>query len=114
MQKLFFIKKIVWNALPCPPQESCCGYGPDGTGARGYDCLEIPGAKTVNNNDLTPNVQRFCMRNAGLATGTTDAREEKTICSKEGRGQGGTKQFVVLLCCVKIKVSITRFCSTLA
>ena len=58
-------------------QNSCCGYGMDGMGTNGYDCVDIPGA--VTGTKMTKGAgERFCGRNLVTAAGAVS----KTICSK--------------------------------
>jgi len=58
-------------------QNSCCGYGADGMGTMGYDCVDIPGA--VTGTKMTKGAgERFCGRNLVTAAGAVT----KTICSK--------------------------------
>lgn len=57
----------------------CCGYGLDGKGTKGYDCIVIPGASKVNAPG-TPVANNICGQAlATIAGGTVIAT---TICSK--------------------------------
>merc|ERR1712156_779886 len=60
---------------------SCCGYGPDGMGTVGYDCVIIPGAS--KNTAMAKSVSggsEFCGRQ--LATAALGmAKPAATICS---------------------------------
>ena len=67
----------------------CCGYGASGLDQRGYDCLIIPMASTMNNvNKMIAN--RFCGASKGLATigsqlsvgTTTNTALDRSICCK--------------------------------
>ena len=57
---------------------SCCGYGSDGMGTKGYDCVIIDGA-VKNTNDMKGLGERFCGRQ--LVSNDMDMAT-KTICSK--------------------------------
>jgi len=69
----------------------CCGYGAAGTGTKGYDCLQIPGAAKGENCDPftsadIKNADRFCGNSAGLATKKSalgDGTNTGTICTKQ-------------------------------
>eukprot|EP00093_Oithona_nana_P004333 04333.XXX_140302_138918_1 [CDS] Oithona nana genome sequencing. len=56
---------------------SCCGYGSDGMGTKGYDCVIIDGA-VKNTNDMKGLGERFCGRQ--LVSNDMDMAS-KTICS---------------------------------
>jgi len=68
----------------------CCAYGNTGTDVRGFDCLVIPGAKSVSGAALPG--ARICGGSKGLVskgsmTADTNtilagARINKTICCK--------------------------------
>ena len=57
---------------------SCCGYGADGMGTKGYDCVIIDGA-VKNTNDMKGLGERFYGRQ--LVSNDMDMAS-KTICSK--------------------------------
>ena len=56
----------------------CCGYGTDGVGTSGFDCVQIPGAvKMAANTVLSFNA--LCGRSAGLVT--AKGTNAMTVCS---------------------------------
>ncbi len=57
----------------------CCGYGKDGMGTNGYDCLIIPGAEKASNSEIKPDM--FCGRSMGLVSNAMDGKPAVTICS---------------------------------
>lgn len=58
----------------------CCGYGTNGKGISGFDCLNIPGALNPANMMMAGN-SRICGRDAGLVQKTGAAFNTKTVCS---------------------------------
>ncbi len=63
----------------------CCGYGADGMGTKGYDCLVIPGAAKMTTPFALLPYNAFCGQ-GGLITAAAAANVEatggKTVCSK--------------------------------
>ncbi|XP_059097431.1 uncharacterized protein LOC131891786 [Tigriopus californicus] len=59
----------------------CCGYGMDGQGVKGYDCVMIPGAEKMTDPRDILQANSFCGRSKGLVTmeGTVPA----TVCSSQ-------------------------------
>ncbi|TRY67506.1 hypothetical protein TCAL_11774 [Tigriopus californicus] len=57
----------------------CCGYGEDGAGMSGFDCLVIPGAQNVMKTGIDAGSQ-FCGLFLGEMSPTTT---HKTICSSQ-------------------------------
>ncbi|TRY65881.1 hypothetical protein TCAL_14040, partial [Tigriopus californicus] len=57
----------------------CCGYGEDGAGMSGFDCLVIPGAQKVMKTGIDAGSQ-FCGLFLGEMSPTT---AHKTICSSQ-------------------------------
>ena len=62
-------------------QSNCCGYGSDGRGTRGYDCVIIPIAskKDTLSKVIPGNSDEFCGR--ALVTVTNGA--PATVCCKK-------------------------------
>ena len=59
---------------------SCCGYGSDGKGTKGFDCIIIPGAAKMTEPFTALASHAFCGQ-GGLGS-KTDGNELKTVCSK--------------------------------
>ena len=65
----------------------CCGYGNDGLGVSGFDCLILPGAAKMTNTQSRLPYDEFCGRSRGLVTSemkTTAATQAApmTICCR--------------------------------
>eukprot|EP00095_Tigriopus_kingsejongensis_P009430 maker-scaffold305_size215425-snap-gene-1.13 protein:Tk09430 transcript:maker-scaffold305_size215425-snap-gene-1.13-mRNA-1 annotation:"PREDICTED: uncharacterized protein LOC101744434" len=56
---------------------NCCGYGADGAGILGFDCVTIPGARNKDNVLVSP---KICGRDNGLVTGASPMVSQ-SICT---------------------------------
>ena len=61
-------------------QNQCCGYGTDGLGTNGYDCVVIPGALKSSEGAIQGR-DKLCGRSKGLVT--ADMEAAATICSRQ-------------------------------
>ena len=59
---------------------TCCGYGTDGKGTKGFDCIIIPGAAKMTSPFVLLASQAFCGQ-GGLGT-KADRSVLVTVCSK--------------------------------
>jgi len=59
---------------------SCCGYGKDGMGTNGYDCVIIPGASKGTANKMDVQASEFCGRQLATAA-LGEAKPAATVCS---------------------------------
>ena len=74
----FAVSGKVTSKMGNRQQNECCRYGHDGLGTRGYDCLAIYGAESVNGGHQP---SRVCGRSEGIITGA-NAGSAATICCK--------------------------------
>ena len=63
-------------------QNQCCGYGTDGLGTNGYDCVVIPGALKSSEGAIQGR-DKLCGRSKGLVTADTEDAAAATICSRQ-------------------------------
>ena len=61
--------------------DQCCGYGTDGMGTNGYDCVVIPGALKSSAGAIQGR-DKLCGRSKGLVT-SGDMETAATICSRQ-------------------------------
>ena len=63
----------------------CCGYGPDGLGTGGFDCVVIPGAQKMTPPCTLLQANAFCGRSQGLVTVSPGV--PRTVCCEFKRAQ---------------------------
>ena len=64
----------------------CCGYGSNGMGTNGFDCVMIPGAEKSVAPSTALAFNAFCGKSAGLVT--VKGMTAKTICCKQINKEG--------------------------
>lgn len=71
---------------------NCCGYGANGIGSMGYDCIMIPHATRQTTSGAQVPGNAFCGRSKGLAITNTAGTATATVsicCESSKNEQGG-------------------------